>query len=107
MNTSFTIRKLGIAAAAALTLVGSMAATTGAADARGWHGHGGHGGGAGIAAGIIGGLALGAIAAGAANAAPAYGYGPVYDAGPDCWTENRLVVDQFGRRAYRPIQVCE
>ncbi len=49
-----------------------------------------------VAAGVIGGLALGAIAANAAR--PAY-YG-------DCWTERRRTVDQWGRYVYAPVRVC-
>ncbi len=63
------------AAAGALALV-SVARPT-AADARCW--------GCGIAAGVIGGLAVGAIIAGAARPydyGPGYAYGPAYDYDP-------------------------
>ena len=77
------MRKLALAAGAALILLGSV----GSADAqwgRGWgyggyygYRHGGWGGGGAFAAGLIGGAILGAAAT-----APAYGYGyPAYGYG--------------------------
>jgi hypothetical protein len=74
------MRKLALAASAALILMGSV----GTADAqywrRGWgyggyygYRHGGWGGGGALAAGLIGGAILGA-----ALATPAYGYGYGY-----------------------------
>jgi hypothetical protein len=81
------MKKLAILSTAALIGVGSIAASTTDAEAR-WRGH--RGGGGAVAAGIIGGLAAGAlIGAAASNAyaypsygygygyAPAYGYAPV------------------------------
>jgi hypothetical protein len=60
--------------------------------------------GAAVAAGVVGGLALGALAAGAAR--PAYGYGaPVY--GGDCYVVNRQYVDAWGRPFIRRESVCE
>ena len=69
-----------------------------------------------IAAGVIGGVALGALAAGAAHAAPpppppAY-YAPAYAPGyyppppPHCWREPRQVWDGYGY-VTRPVRVCE
>jgi hypothetical protein len=81
------MKKLAILSTAALIGVGSIAASTTDAEAR-WRGH--RGGGGAVAAGVIGGLAAGAlIGAAASNAyaypsygygygyAPAYGYAPV------------------------------
>ncbi len=74
-----SVRKTFAGALAAAALVGSLAVSTEANAA--WRHHGRWGGGAPVA-GIVGGLALGALAAGAANsyyapgpyyAAPAYG----------------------------------
>ena len=74
-------RKIITASLAALTLGATIASTATPAAAWGWrHHHGGFGGGA-LAAGLIGGLAVGAIAAEASG----YGYDtcvarqPVYD----------------------------
>ena len=106
------LKKMGMAALAALTIAGSSAAMTSAADAQGRHGgwrgghhgyHGGHhgyrghrGGGFGfVAPAIIGGLALGA-------AASHYGYGY----GRECWVQRRVFVDDWGRRFVRPVRVC-
>ena len=67
------------------------------AEARGWRHH--HRG-APIAAGIAGGLALGAIAAGAYG----YGYRPHYRS---CWDERRPVYNRWGDfRGYRLVRVC-
>jgi hypothetical protein len=55
-----------------------------------------------VAAGLVGGLALGAIAANAAR--PAYYYSaPV---ATSCWIERRRAFDQFGRRVITRVQVC-
>jgi hypothetical protein len=98
------VKKLGMAALAALTLAGSMVALTGTAEARGgWRGGGWHGGGYyrgyggyGVGLGVATGLALGG----------AYGYygNPYY--GGDCWVRNRVYFDQWGRRFVRPVRVC-
>ena len=68
--------------------------------------HRGHGwGGGGIAAGVVGGLALGALASGAAG-----GYGPyhgAYDYGyGGCYLTNQRVWDGYGWRIQR-VRVCE
>jgi hypothetical protein len=103
-------RKVAIAAAAALPLIGYQAP----AQARD--------GGA-IAAGIIGGLALGGLAAAAAAQPryaypypaygypaygdPAYGYRRVYYApARDCWIQRRRARDDFGNVYYRRVRVC-
>ena len=105
------LKKFGMAAFTALTVLGSTVAMTSAADAqhRGWRGghygyHGGHygyrgqGGGIGfIAPAIIGGLALGAAAS---------HYGQGYGYGPRCWVQRQAVIDQWGRQFVRPVRVC-
>ena len=108
------IRKTITAGLAALTLGATFAATATPADAfgrRGWGGRGGYaygggwghrrgwGGGAGpLVAGAIGGLALGAVAAGAYNGY-GYGYG-------DC-IANQPVYDDWGQIvAYQRVRVA-
>lgn len=67
--------------------------------------------GAAVAAGVVGGLALGALAAGAAR--PAYaapiapGYAVPAYGGADCYTVRRRFVDDWGRTFVRREQVCE
>ena len=83
------------ASIAALTLMAAVSTGATPASARN--------GGA-IAAGIIGGLALGAMAAGAANSY--YAPRPVY-AG-SCWIERRAITNRWGDVVgYRRIRVCE
>ncbi|WP_232631741.1 hypothetical protein [Methylobacterium sp. Leaf118] len=67
-----------------------------------------------IAAGIIGGLALGGLAAAAAAQPryvapyPAYGYRRVYYAPVrDCWIARRRARDDYGNFYYRRTRVCE
>ncbi|MFC7396495.1 hypothetical protein ACFQU1_04725 [Chelatococcus sp. GCM10030263] len=105
-------KKILSAGLAGLVLAGSVVAGAGDASAR-WRGHGPHyyhhrGGNAGAAAaaGIVGGLALGALAAGAVR--PAYaGPGPVYDYDPGCYVERRRVwVDGWGW-SYRRVTICD
>ena len=66
--------------------------------------------GAGIAAGVIGGVAAGALIAGAARpayGAPAYVYDdPGYDA-PVCHFERQRVFIDEVRYTYRRVRVCE
>lgn len=110
-----TMRKALTVPAAALAMVALLSATPASADWHGGrggrgHGHGHHGwGGGAIAAGIIGGLALGALAAGSsrhARAAPLYTE-PVYD-GPVCYRDVRPVHDAWGRYlGERVVRVCE
>ena len=89
------LRKFGMATLAAATIAGSTVAMTGTADAqrRHYHGHHHHGGGGGawVAPAIVGGLALGALAA---------------SAGPRCWMEDRVYVDGRGREFIRPVRIC-
>jgi hypothetical protein len=79
-----------------------------------------YGGGGAVAAGLIGGLALGALAA-----RPAYGYAPVgyyggyapvgyyggyapvgYGYGGECFVERRRSIDPWGRMVVRKIRTC-
>lgn len=99
-------KKAAIGGVAALTLVGSLAASSVPADAAwGRHGgrHHGHNGGA-VAAGIIGGLALGALAGNAWYGPGYYGYAPAY--GPGCYVRDRVFVNRWGHRVVRQVQVC-
>ena len=57
-----------------------------------------------VAAGVVGGLALGAIAANAAR--PAYYY-PAPAVASSCWTERRRGYDRFGRLVISRVQVCQ
>lgn len=99
-------RKTLTAATAALTLGASVMAFANPASAGHWR-HRHHGGA--VAAGVIGGLALGALAASAARpgyAAPVHGaYGPVY--GPECYTVRRRVVDGWGNVYLRRVRYCD
>ena len=96
-------RKVAVAALLATTFGVSVAATSTPAAARGW--------GAPVAAGIIGGLALGAIAA-SANAhayypPPAAYYPPAPAYYPVCQRENQPTYDQWGNFVgWRPVRVC-
>jgi hypothetical protein len=93
MNAS--LRKPIAGALAAAALVGTLAVSTTSAEAR-WRR------GPGIAAGVIGGLALGALAAGAAR--PYYYGGPYYYG---CHLERQPVYDAWGRfRGWQRIRVC-
>lgn len=110
-----TNRKTLAASAASLALAAVLATTPAFADwhggrgGRSHHGHGGWGGGA-IAAGIIGGLALGALAVGGsrrAYAQPVYGADPVYDE-PVCYRVARPTYDAWGRYVgERMVRVCD
>ena len=57
-----------------------------------------------VAAGLIGGLALGALAANVAR--PAYYY-PATTVARTCWIERRRAFDRFGRRVITQVQVCQ
>jgi hypothetical protein len=118
------LRKAAIGAIAALTLSAGITATATPAAAQGWHGygwhgygwHGGwHGGGWGwrrgwgwsdgwgwggpVAAGVITGLAAGALAG------SAFAYGPSYYG--RCYVQNRPTYDDWGNFVgYVPVQVC-
>ncbi len=141
-----TLKKAVIGAAAALTIGGGMLATSAPASAQvvvsgyrhvGGHHYYGHrpyygyrhsyrrNNGAAVAAGLIGGLALGALAAnsygygGYGGYAPVtygygYGYAPVrrhyyapvsYGYG-GCFIERRVRINRFGERVIRDVQVC-
>jgi hypothetical protein len=91
----------GIVATAAVTL--TLVAAPQKAEARHWHHH--HGGG--VAAGIIGGLAAGAIIGSAANGYYGGGYygGPYYAYGPSCWWSRQRVWNGY-RWHWRRVRVC-
>jgi hypothetical protein len=100
-------KRIGIAALAALSLIGSTLAMSASAEARSWNRHGGwhhggwhHGGwhhrgwnrgGFAVGAGLLGGLAF----------AGAYPY-----ASGRCWIERRPVHDAYGYRHWRRVQIC-
>jgi hypothetical protein len=104
------LRKAAIGALAVLTLGAGVMATATPSAAQGWRGgyrwhtgnwyRGYYGWGAPVvAAGVIGGLALGALAA------TPYAYGPLYYGG--CTWQNRPVYDSWGNFAgYAPVQAC-
>jgi hypothetical protein len=127
-----SIRKVGVAALAALTIVGASLTATAPASARGFgggfhgggfHGGGFHGGGFGghgfggrgfggrgfggrgfgIGAGIATGLALGGLGYGYGYGYPAYAYDGYY--GGDCWIQHRVAY-RYGHRVLVPVQVC-
>ena len=145
-----TLKKALVGAAAALTIGGSMVVASAPASAQGivtgpvyrggyaapryvaaprYYGHRPYyrtrnNGGA-VAAGLIGGLALGALAANSYNygyggyggyAPVTYGYGyapvrprhyaPVSYGYNDCFIERRVRVNRFGERVIRDVQVC-
>lgn len=89
---------------AAAALSGAMLLTpTQQAEARGGQ----------VAAGIIGGLAAGALIGAAAAHGPYYGYGPGYYYGPGpayygphCWWHRERVWDGWGWRVRR-VRVCD
>ena len=63
----------------------------------------GYDGGGAVAAGLIGGLALGAIASAATSP---YYYGGSYAPAQTCYTERRRVVNRYGRVGIQRIQTC-
>ena len=103
------VKKTVTAGLAALTLTAGIASAS--APAAAWY-RGGWGGP--VAAGVIGGLAAGAIIGSAAR--PSYGYGPAYAYGPGyypapaydpCYRGRRPVYDSWGNFAgYRFVRVC-
>ena len=102
------IRKVFAACTVGFVMAAILTAAPASADWRygrgGYYGHHGWGAG-GVAAGIIGGLALGALAFGASR--PAYAVEPVYE-GPVCHREIRPVRDEWGRyMGERAVRVCD
>lgn len=98
-----TKRTLGAVSAAAILAVAAIAAPQPAQA----HYHGG-----GVAAGIIGGLAAGAILGAAAANGPYYhgpgyyyGPGPAYYGGPGCYWTHRRFWDGWGWHVRR-VRVC-
>jgi hypothetical protein len=112
------LRKIGIAAATAIVIAGSMAAFPGLADARGGGGHhggGGHGGGGHYGGGGYGGWGWGGVGLGLATGLAYGGYygGPyAYDYGYDngyageCYIRRYWVINRYGHRVLRRGQVC-
>lgn len=101
------LKKTIAAAVAATTLTSAVVATSTPASARGW--------GFPVAAGLVGGLAAGAIIGSAVRPAygyggygyaPAYGYDPVPVYNP-CYRSQSPVYDVYGNFAgYRTVRVC-
>jgi hypothetical protein len=92
--------------AAALALAAGLVASAPNEAAAQWRHHGWHGGwrGPGVAAGVVGGLALGALAAGAGNRyyGPGY-YAPAY--GPDCYLTRERVWNGY-TWVWRRVRMC-
>ena len=86
-------------ALAALTLGGAVAVTSAPAEAGWGYHHRGYGGA--VAAGVIGGLAVGAMIA---SSRPAYAE-PVHTS--DCYIVKRRFVNEYGDVIVRREQVCE
>ncbi|HWL31712.1 MAG TPA: hypothetical protein VNQ50_06220 [Xanthobacteraceae bacterium] len=109
MNASW--RKVGVAALAALTIGGATIATSSTAEAR-WRGGGWGYRGGWVGPAVVGGLALGALAA----SRPVYGYGYGYPAygyygggyyGGGCTLRRRVVgYNPWGRPIVRAVRVC-
>lgn len=93
------LRKTAAAALAALSLGGAALATAAPAEA-GWGYRRGYGGA--VAAGVLGGLAVGALVAssGRAYAAPVY-------AGPSCYLVKRRYVNAWSELVVRREEICE
>lgn len=86
-----TIRKTIAASLAALTLATALAASVGSAEAAGRAQRDRNWNGGAVAAGVVGAIALGAIAASAAKSRPAPA--PVYE---DCGWEREPVYNRYG-----------
>jgi hypothetical protein len=98
-------RKTILSLIAAGTMAGAIATSTSSAQAGGGWGHGhGYGRGGAVAAGLVGGLALGAIATHAYRPHRSY-YGPVV-VGPECYSVRRKVWTDYGWRRVRQT-VCD
>lgn len=94
------LRKTIAGGLAAVAMAGTLAVSTTSAEAR-WRR------GPGVAAGIVGGLALGALAAGAYSNRGYYGGPYAAYGGYGCYTERQPVYDQWGRfRGYQAVRVC-
>ena len=106
------MRKILTAVVAAATIAGAAVSASTPAEAR-WRGGA-------VAAGVIGGIAAGALIAGAGR--PAYGYGyapgyygyapapvyygpPAYAYSPACWWQKQRFWDGYGWRV-RNVRVC-
>lgn len=125
------LKRLAVASATAVAIIGAGLAVPTTADARGgWHGGGGHWHGGGFGWGGFGiGLGTGLLV-GAAAAYPYYGYGPAYGYyGPyaydygypgygyagygyagagygGCTITRRWVSDGHGHRVWRRVRTC-
>jgi hypothetical protein len=100
---SIPVKKIVIGAVAALSLSSAFSSPA-SAWCNGW-GCGGDNAGGAAAAGLIGGLALGAVIANANQ--PRYYYAtPAYGGG--CWIERRPVYDEWGNFiGRRRVRICE
>ena len=113
MLSASKLKKVVVAGAAALTIGGATLAASTPAEAQWGYGYRyrpyygryyrpNYGGA--VAAGLVGGLALGALAASAPR--PAYYYDePVY--GGACYVTRQRFVDPYGRLVVRRTRVCE
>ena len=103
------LRTIGIAAATAIVIAGSTVAFPDLAAAGGGH-HGGHHGG-GHWGGGYGGWGWGGIGWGLATGMAYGGYygGPYaydYGYGGECYIRRHWVINRYGQRVLRRIQVC-
>ena len=105
-----TLKRVVTGSLAALTVAATLCGSS--APAAAWH-RGGWGGP--VAAGLLGGLAAGAIIGSATHPygyGPAYGYGPSYGYAPEpvydsCYLARRPIYDEYGYfSGYRRIRVC-
>jgi hypothetical protein len=107
-----TTRALTVASAT-LLLIGAALPTEARAEYY-YHRHH-HGNGGAVAAGVLGGLAVGALAAGAARPygygypARGYGYGngdPGYGYS-ECYITRQRVIDEWGYSHWQRVRVCD
>lgn len=95
-----TIKKVTIASLSALTLAGGILASSTSAEAR-YYGH--HRGGGWVGPAVVGGLALGALAA----SRPYYGYGyGAYGYDDGCLRRRIVGHTVYGRPIFRTVNVC-
>lgn len=97
-------KRVGVAAVAALAIVGFA----GSANAQHHH----HGGGGGFGPGFVGGLAAGAVIGSAPYYGGYYGGPYAYADGPyayggGCYIERHAVINRFGHRVIRRVRVCD